>query len=484
LRIKPTSYSFIFPFVLLLLGAGYSCKNTGNKEKKVIGNVIEDERRDLSEILKTNKLIVIAENSALSYFIYKGQKMGLEYEILNAFAKEIGVKLEVKVIDNLEDIISHLNNGEGDIIACNYTVTKNRRQQIDFTSPHLYTSQVLVQRKPSDWREKKHKDWKNELISMPEQLSRKTVHVWKGSSYYDRLVNLQEELGDTIFINDLEGNIIPEKAIEMVDKGFIDYTVIDKNIARVNQRHHPDIDTDLELSIKQRIAFGVRKSSPLLRKRFDAWLEEYMKTTTFKYIKHKYLNISEYANRSRSQFSSIQGSKISPYDEIIKSASQRHNWDWRLVAAIIYQESRFQLNLESFAGAYGLMQFMPYVGPSYGVYPDSPVDVQINGGVRKLVKDYAAWPNIPDSIQRLKFAMASYNAGKGHILDAQRLAEKYGKDPLIWDENVEIYVRELSDPQYYRDPVVRNGYMRGSETYNYIRDTYARYLEYRNAFPE
>lgn len=484
MKIKPTSYFLFFSLALLLLGFNISCQNTSNKDKQVVVTKIEEEGRDLSEILKSNKLVVIAENSALSYFIYKGQKMGLEYEILNAFAKEIGVKLEVKVIDNLEDIITHLNNGDGDIIACNYTITKSRRRLIDFTTPHLSTSQVLVQRKPSDWRERKYKDWKSELIQVPEQLSRKTIHVWKGSSYYDRLLNLQEELGDTIFIKNLEGNIIPEKAIELVDKGFIDYTVIDKNIARINQRHHPDIDTDLELSIKQRIAIGVRKSSPLLRKQFDAWFEEYKKTTTFKYIKHKYFNISVYANRSRSQFSSISGTKISPYDNIIKKVSKKYNWDWRLVAALIYQESRFQLNLESFAGAYGLMQFMPYVGPSYGVYPDSPVDIQIEGGVRKLVHDYAAWPNIPDSIQRLKFAMASYNAGKGHILDAQRLAEKYGKNPLIWDDNVEIYVRELSDPKYYRDEVVRNGYMRGSETYNYIRDIYARYQEYKSTYPE
>lgn len=467
----------------MLLFTFTNCQNTQGKSKNVIGKATVQKQDDLGEILKANKLTVLAENSASSYFIYKGHKMGLEYEILNEFAKEIGVKLEIKVVKNLDSIIPKLNNGEGDIIACNYTVTKERRNKIDFSIPIMRTSQVLIQRKPEDWRSKRKKEWKKETIQDPMELSRKSIHVWRNSSYYDRLVNLQNELGDTIILEPLDGNVIPEDVIEMVSKGFIDYTVVDENVALINKRYFPNIDADLELSVKQKIAFGVRKESPLLRKRLNAWLTDFMKTSTFNYIKYKYLENSTYTKRSKSEYSSIKGSKISPFDQIIKDVSARYNWDWRLIAALIYQESKFKLGTESWAGAYGLMQFMPTVGPTFGVYPDSPPATQIDGGIRKIIKNFREWESIPDSVQRVKFAFATYNAGIGHVLDAQRLAKKYGKDPLVWDDNVEVYIKNLSNPKYYHDSVCYYGYMRGSETYNYVRSIFIRYTEYKTAFP-
>ncbi|PKR81579.1 lytic transglycosylase F [Brumimicrobium salinarum] len=461
-----------------------SCQNTTESEQELIGKAEIEQQDDLGEILNKNKLTVLAENSATSYFIYKGHKMGLEYEILNEFAKEIGVKLEVKVVKDLDEITTMLNEGKGDLIACHYTVTKDRKRKIDFSLPILRSAQVLVQKKPRDWRSRRKKDWEKEIIRDPAELSRKEVHIWKNSSYYDRLVNLQNELGDTIVLKPLSGDVIPEDAIEMVNKEFIQYTVVDDNVAKINQRYYPDIDTELEISVKQKIAFGVRKSSPLLRKKLNAWLVDFMKSSTFNYIKHKYLNISTYTSRSKSNYSSIGGSKISPYDKIIKRVSEKYAWDWRLISALIYQESQFRLNQQSWAGAYGLMQFMPSVGPTFGVYPDSPPSVQIDGGIRKITKNYKEWESIPDSTQRVKFAFATYNAGIGHVLDAQRLTKKYGKDPLVWDDNVELFIQKLSEPKYYHDPVCYYGYMRGSETYNYVESIFIRYTEYKTAFPE
>lgn len=472
-----------FYLALLFISVLVSCQDRSPKENVVVGNASLEKHDDLKEILKKNKLTILAENSATSYFIYKGQKMGLEYEILKEFAKDIGVKLEIKVVKNLDEIIEKLNDGEGDLISCNYTITNERRKLIDFSTPFMRTSQVLIQRKPDDWRVRKKRDWKKELITEPDQLSRKKVHVWKNSSYYDRLLNLQEELGDTIYIEGLDGNVIPEDVIEMVSKGFIDYTVTDKNVASINQRFYPNIDASLELSVKQKIAFGIRKTSPLLRKRLNAWLEGFMKTSTYSYIKHKYLNMSSFSNKAKKEYSSISGGAISRFDNDIKRFSEKYGWDWRLVASLIYQESKFKTGSESWAGAYGLMQFMPGTGPSFDVYPDSPPSVQIHGGVRKITKNYREWESIPDSIQRVKFTFGTYNAGIGHILDAQRLAKKHGKDPLVWDDNVEIMVKNLSKPEYYFDDVCYYGYLRGSETHNYVRSIFIRYEEYKSAFP-
>ena len=473
---------YFFLGFILLASLLNGCQDATRKENKNLNNVSSVHQADLKEILQDSKLTVLAENSANSYFIYRGQKMGLEYEILREFARSLGVDLEVKIVKNLDLIIDQLNNGEGDIISCNYTITKERKKKIDFSTPYMRTSQVLVQRKPENWREMRRKEWKAQLIKDPSQLIGKKIHVWKNSSYFERMINLQDELGDTIYLEPLDGDINPEDIIELVDKEFIDYTVTDENVARINQRFYPNIDASLELSVKQKIAFGLRKSSPLLQKSLNNFLEKFMKTATFSYIKHKYLNMSRFSGKSKGNYASTSGNQISSFDEIIQAEAEKYDWDWRLLAALIYQESKFRLGQQSWAGAYGLMQFMPSVGPSYGVYPDSPPATQIKGGMRKLSDDYKGWEEIPDSLQRVKFTLATYNAGKGHVLDAQRLAKKNGKDPLVWDDNVEIFINRLSQPKYYQDPVCYYGYMRGSETYKYVREIFIRFNEYKTAF--
>jgi membrane-bound lytic murein transglycosylase F len=461
----------------------FSCADKPKKDQ-IVGKVAPEKQADLRAIIERGKLTVLAENSANSYFIYRGAKMGVEYEILKYFAKDIGVDLEVVVVQNLDEINQMLNDGIGDIIACNYTVTKDRLREIDFSIPIMRTAQVLVQRKPDDFKERKKKDWNKELIQDPEGLIGKRIHVWKNSSYFNRLKNLQEELGDTIFIEPVGGEVIPEELIRLVAEGFIDYTVTDQNVAWIHQRFYDNIDVSLELSVKQRIGFGLRKTSPILKEKLDVWLESFIKTTTYRYIKHKYFKLSIHSAKVLDDYSSLRGGKMSPYDAIIKEVALENAWDWRFLAALIYQESKFKRQQESFAGAYGLMQFMPGTGPSYGVYPDSPPKTQIRGGMTKLIKNYEDWEDITDSIQRLKFTIATYNAGLGHILDAQRLAEKHDLNPFIWDDNVEKMVLNLSNPKYYQDPLSRHGYLRGIETYNYVRDIFIRFNEYKTAFPE
>ena len=216
---------------------------------------------DLPEILKKGKLTVLAENSSTSYFIYRGKKMGFEYEMLKQFAENIGVKLEVKIVKNLDSLTAMLNRGEGDIIACNYTVTNERSKKISFSTPFVQTQQVLIQRKPEGWKNMKEKEWKSKMINDPSQLARKEIHVWQGSSYYQRLVHLQEEIGDTILLEGVSGAIGGEELIEMVSTGLIDYTIAEDNVAKGNGRFFDNLYTGLDLSAKQKIAFGLRKSS-------------------------------------------------------------------------------------------------------------------------------------------------------------------------------------------------------------------------------
>ena len=466
----------------LLASLGACVMEEGNENDPQIGFDRPGVQIDLPEILKKDKLTVLIENSSTSYFMYRGRKMGFEYEVLKLFAKEVGVQLEIKVVHNLDSLISMLNSGEGDLIACNYTVTRERNKLINFSEPILQTSQVLVQRKPEGWKEMKDKEWLDELITDPLELSNKTVKVWKNSSYHERLLHLQDEIGDTILIEGIEGNIGGEELIEMVSEGIIDYTITEENVANVNEQFFDNLYTGLELSVKQNIAFGLRKSSLLLKAKLDDWLQEFKTRSKYRFIYRKYFEAPHLAKQQFGSYTKLDGQSISQFDDAFKRASDMSGWDWRLIASVAYQESKFNPNIQGFGGAYGMMQFMPNTGPHYGVYPDSPPETQIMGGARKLMADEKYWTAIKDEMQRKKFSLASYNAGRGHILDAQRLAKKHGLNPYIWDDNVEKMLLNLSKQKYYQDPVVRHGMIRSKTTYKYVRSVIQRYYEWAEIY--
>jgi membrane-bound lytic murein transglycosylase F len=431
--------------------------------------------QDLAGILKRGKLVVLAENSSTSFFIYKGKKMGFEYEILREFAEDLGVELEVKIIDDLEMMTSQLNNNEGDILACNYAITKKPQQKIAFSIPFFQTNQVLIQRKPVS--EEKTKD---NFISDPIDLANKRVHVWKGSCYYSRLVNLQEEIGDTIHIRNTQGFQGVEELIELVADGQIEYTIAEKNIATLNEQFYENIDATVPISFNQNIGFGLRKNAPILKQRLDLWLTKFMQRETFAFIKRKYFEQIEQVASFQDEFHSSKRGAVSPYDAILKAESAKYDIDWRLVAAVIYHESKFNPNARGFGGAYGLMQFMPGTGPRYGVHPSSPVQTQINGGVRYIAAIDKQFRDIADKEERNKFILASYNAGSGHVKDAQKLAEKRGLNPRKWEDNVGKMLINLGKHEFYSDPVVKSGALRGTRTYNYVKAVIARYENFKS----
>jgi membrane-bound lytic murein transglycosylase MltF len=172
--------------------------------------------------------------------------------------------------------------------------------------------------------------------------------------------------------------------------------------------------------------------------------------------------------------------KISEWDVHIISYSDTLGWDWRLLASLIWQESRFNPDVTSFAGAYGLMQILPSTGHSMGIDVRSSPENNIRAGVRYLsyLSDFFDGI-ISDPSEKVKFVLASYNAGAGNIVDAMKLAEKYGRDPLKWEDNVEWFLLRKSDPFYYNDPVVKNGRCRGEEPVNFVKLVLSRYSVYQ-----
>lgn len=467
--------------VILLGGCQYFRKDADNTL-----SVVEEPKvdKDLQEIKKDGVLRAIVVYSGTSYFLYRGEPMGYEYELLQRLAKHLDLELELVIAHDLNDIINLLNEGKGDLIAHGLTITQERKQAIDFTDYVYLTHQVLVQRKPDNWRKMKLHEIQREIISDPIQLIGDTISLRINSSYFQRLQNLEEEIGGKIFVDTIPGTVPTVKIIEKVVSKEIKYTMADNNIAEINSSYYPILDVSTKMSFAQRIAWGVRKNSPELKKALNNWIRSMRKEVDYYVIYNKYFkNRGSYRRRIESEFYSKNTGNISQYDPLIKKYASEIGWDWRFVSSIIYQESQFKPDEKSWAGARGLMQLMPSTARELGVSDLTSPEENIRAGTQYLKQLWHRWEEIPDSSTRMKFTLASYNCGYSHVKDAQRLAEKYDHNPEKWDQHVAKYLLKLSYSDYYSDEVVRYGYVRGIEPVNYVKQILNRYLHYKELIP-
>lgn len=435
---------------------------------------------DLDDIVRRGYLNALIDNNSFSYFIYKGHPMGYEYELLQLLAKHLNVSLKIKVTSGVERAFEQLNTGEGDIIAFPLTITKPRREIVNFTRPHFNTYQVLVQRKPDNWRHLSLEQINDSLIRDPADLIGKQIYVIEGTSHEFHLENLSEELGGDILIKNDSLTSESESLIRKVALGEIDYTVADHTMARVNSAYYPNLDVSTVLSIPQQIAWGLRKNSPKLLEIIDQWLLQIKQEPTFMVIYNKYFKSPRTSlTHMQSDYSSLGGNKLSPYDDLIKQGADKLGWDWRLLAAIVYQESKFNPADESWAGARGLMQLMPETAKRFGAADLKDPRESLKAGVNYLMYLEKYWTKrIPDQEERLKFVLASYNAGLSHILDARKLCKKYERDEAKWSD-VEYFLLKKSDPMFYRDPLVTAGYCKCEEPVNYVVGVLERFEEYK-----
>jgi membrane-bound lytic murein transglycosylase F len=265
-----------------------------------------------------------------------------------------------------------------------------------------------------------------------------------------------------------------------VSNGEIDYTVADENVAIINSIYFSNIDVKTNVSLSQQISWAVRSNAPVFLKKVNNWIEKNRRTLKYNYTYRKYYNPKEAILRSNTDLDAASGgNSISIYDQLIKEKSAIIGWDWRLLSSLIYQESRFDPDAKSWAGATGLMQILPRNVPAENRKRLEEPEINVTEGVEHLnwLTEYWKEQEI-DSLERLKFILGSYNVGHGHVQDARDLAKKLGKDPNQWDDNVADMLLLKSKPKYYLDPVVKYGYCRGQEPVNYVRDILERYKQY------
>ena len=366
-----------------------------------------------------------------------------------------------------------------DLAAKNLTITQERNKRVDFTQPITQTRQVLVQRRQSN-----KSNSRNQLVNSQLELAGKTITVQKHTAFVTRLHNIEEEIGyELVVVEDSLAGV--EQLVSMVASGEIDYTVCDEIVAKLYARHYSNLDVSVPVSFRQNIAWAVRKDAAKLKDYLDIWLDDFQGTDQYKQLQVKYFSADRSVRRSKNIYHSFTKGLISPFDELIKREASSKNWDWRLIASIIYQESQFDTAASSWAGASGLMQLMPETALAFGVEDATNPEQNIRGGIKLLSwLDSQLKSEISEPEERLKFVLAAYNVGLGHVKDAQRLAHKYGKDPFRWSNNVDFFLLNKSMAKYYSDPVVKWGYARGREPYEFVASVLNNYGHYKNVIPE
>lgn len=464
--------------VLLLITVLLGCYGDGSHKKRHIAKEPMVESVFDREVLRA-----AIENNSSSYFVFKGTPMGYHYDLLSRYAQEHNLKLQLIVCQTPDEAIELLEAGACDVAAMNLAIFGERAKRIQFTTPLRESHQVLVQRRPHNWRRLYTAEGiEQSLIREPLGLAGKTVVVPEGSSYVLRLENIMEEIGDTIYIEKVQKN--EEELFEDVAKGLIDYTVCDDNIATLNGRYYSDIDSKTPVSFKQKVAWGVNLRDTALCSSLNTFFEKFLKTTEATVLFNKYYRYPIACRMARaSEHSQGTGGSITPWDDVLKQACEEHRLDWPLVASVIYQESKFNPEARSPKGAMGLMQMIPETMGRYGVDSLSTPEEHIVAGIAYLAylnKQFEK--SVSDSTERCKFMLAAYNAGLGHIYDAQRLAKSAGKNPELWDD-VAVCILDKSNSEFCRNnDDVRHGFCRGDMIVGYVQEVLERYEHYKTVF--
>ncbi len=426
-------------------------------------------RRDLPQIQARDTLRVIAQSHPLTFYLFRGTRLGFDYELLRIFAQEQNLVLEMVTPRRWGDMIPLLYKGEGDIIASMMTVTDSRREQVDFTRPYLEVRQVAV-----------GTDEQPPPMTLDE-LRGRSVLVRKGSSYEERIRQLRDE-GINIWIdyhNELDELDDP---VQFVARGRYPLTIVDDTIARLEQHFYPGLQIGVAVSEPQQIAWAVRPNSPELLAALNDFLERHDRDVSYNVLKQRYFESPKRFLRHRgAQLAMNRKGRISRYDRYFHEAARETGFDWRFLAAVSYHESRFFPNKVSWAGAVGLMQLMPRTGRSLGVRNLYNARENILAGSNYMRHLYDLYSQASTEEDRISITLAAYNAGIGHLADARRIVRDKGRNPYRWADVREALLL-LERPEHYTN--TEHGFTRAREAIQYVNDVLYRYELFIDNAPE
>ena len=433
--------------------------------------------RDLDEILRSGVVRMVARYNSSSYFVHKGGQAGFDYELLLWFAREHDLTIEVVVPEPGEDEISLLNSGRGDVVCTGWTPAEDLARWVAWTRPTNFVRKALLL--PAD-------DLRGEDLTALNGL---VVTLPHGDPFRGELQRLRRNAGAHFRVTEGRPLAGPEELLALLDRGDLQAVVTDDVVARAAMAYLENIRVATPLGDIRPTVWLVRHNSPELKAALNLYLKEH-------------LNVAESGRRRRSQVygiiydryfenpTSIRGfqevahrpdksGRISIYDGLIRNQAEALDLDWRLVAALVYQESRFYPYARSKAGAQGLMQVLPAFA---GAQTDSLYvpEANLRAGLRLMKATWTSYAYL-DSLERTRFTLAEYHAGPGHLADARRLAMDLGRDPNRWEGSLAETLPLLEEPRWFSR--MRHGYYRGTRTVDYVEEILARYRAYMRLVP-
>ena len=420
---------------------------------------------DFDKILERGELRVITIESAISYYTSGEDQMGFDYDLAQNFADYVDLPLKIIVANSAEEVKQLLLNGEADFAAFQMPCTKQTRELFNITDAVFMSNMVLVQ--PKD----------KKCVTDVTELVGKDVYVKENSKYLQRLQHLNEEIGGGINICKAPDSLTIDQIMYEVSKHKIPFTIADDDIAALGQKYFKNLDCSVAVSLPQTKSWIVRKNAPQLTDTINAWYSSIENSRFFKKIQTRYLQKNSYYDNFEI---AIPKGWVSPYDSIFKNIAEDVGYDWRFLAAVAWNESKFNPDAVSASGALGVMQIMPHTGKKFGLNDTTFFEPShnIRAGAHLLSNLDRMFHFIKNKDERTKFVLAAYNAGQGHIFDAIALAKKYGANHEIWQDNVEKYLLLKSEREYYNDDVCKLGYFRAAHTVRYVSDVQKTFDKY------
>ena len=408
----------------------------------------------LEEIISNDELVVLTRNSPTTYYEGPDGPAGLEYDLASLFAEELGVNLRMIAAQNLSQVLAGIENGVAHFAAAGLTITEDRKEFFRFGPPYQEITEQLVY---------------NINNPKPKSLNKLngTLEVVAFSSHNERLVQLKKQ-HDKLSWKENAG-VASEELLQLVADNVVDYTIVDSNEFLLNKRFMLDVRAAFDISDPQQLGWLFPKSED--NSLYDKVTEFFEKIRASgelaRLISRTYSHTKDFNYVGTMIFRRHVAQRLPAYSKFFQSAAEKHNLDWRLIAAMGYQESHWDPDAVSPTGVRGIMMLTLKTAGDLGIKNRIDPESSITGGAKYFAKNLQRIPESVKEPDRTWMAMAAYNVGYGHLEDARIITEQQGKDPNRWFD-VKQSLPLLAKQKWYSK--TKHGYARGWEPLQYVEN--------------
>ncbi|MEJ2534826.1 MAG: membrane-bound lytic murein transglycosylase MltF [Gammaproteobacteria bacterium] len=409
----------------------------------------------LETVQQRGALVMLTRNGATTYFTDAGGETGPEYELAREFATFLGVDIEVRVAPSFAALEEMLEAGEGDLIAANMTRTTGRAARLRFGPPYDETHTLVVHRRGL------------QRPAGPEDLVGLRGRVLAGSSYEDVLQRLSVDHPELTWESAGDAGI--EDLLLAIDDGEIDYTLVDERIFALSGPFYPEVARGFTVGESQQLAWAfLRDDDDSLVQQAALFMAFAREEGTLAAVHERFFSPPPQLDQvGMMRFVERVRERLPPWLPLFQEVADHHGVDWRLLAAVGYQESHWDHDAVSPTGVRGLMMLTRDTASELGLDDRRDPLQSIRGGARYYLNMKARLPERIPEPDRSWMALAAYNIGLGHLEDARVLAQRQGGDPDSW-EDVSRALPLLAQARYYGE--TRHGYARGREAQRYVRN--------------